>query len=199
MLAADGIAVAAPAPHPDPSAPTCGIELPVRLSAVRLADGRLVPLEPAALMRCDMAAAVARWVREDVAPAAAKLGSPLAKVQVAADYQCRPRNRVVGAKMSEHGRGNAIDTGGYTLVDGRQLRIGGTGANAMPAGFQAQLRASACARFKTILGPGSDGYHEQHLHVDLAPRRSGAVLCQWTLPDLAGKQGPDERGVGAAR
>ena len=163
--------------------PACTLDRGVVLSAVRMKDGRLVQLQPAAELRCEMAASVARWLREKVEPAVATLGSPLDKVLVAGSLQCRSRNHVAGAKISEHGRGNALDTRGYELKDGRRFVIGpptkGANEHAMPVAFQDQLKASACADFTTILGPGSDGYHEQHLHVDRAERRSGAVLCQW--------------------
>lgn len=165
----------------------CTVDRGVSLSAVRMKDGRLVTLEPAATLRCEMAAAVARWLREGVDPAIASLGAPLDKVMVAASQQCRPRNRVPGAKISEHGRGNAMDTRGYVLKDGRRFVIGvparGSADLAMPVAFQEQLKASACADFTTILGPGSDGYHEQHLHVDRAERRSGTVLCRWAVAE----------------
>jgi hypothetical protein len=32
-----------------------------------------------------------------------------------------------------------------------------------------------------VLGPGSDGYHEEHIHLDLAERRNGYKLCQWEI------------------
>ncbi|GLK83000.1 extensin-like domain-containing protein [Ancylobacter defluvii] len=163
------------------TSPACRIERPVSLTGIKLKDGRLIPLEPAATLRCDMAAAVARWVREGVAPAVETLGSPLAKIQVADSYSCRPRNRVKGAKISEHGSGNAMDTRGYTLMDGRSVLVGGSGAQAMPLAFQELLKASACADFMTILGPGSDGFHELHLHVDRAVRRNNMVLCRWAI------------------
>jgi len=47
--------------------------------------------------------------------------------------------------------------------------------------FREGLRKSTCARFHTVLGPGSDGYHEDHVHVDLAERRSGYRMCQWDV------------------
>ena len=55
---------------------SCGAEDVVRLDAVVLKDGRRVTLAPAATLRCPMAEAVARWIREEVAPAAATFGSP---------------------------------------------------------------------------------------------------------------------------
>ena len=45
----------------------------------------------------------------------------------------------------------------------------------------AALKDSACARFSTVLGPGSDGYHEDHVHLDLAQRHNGYKICQWSL------------------
>ncbi|MCS0494836.1 extensin family protein [Ancylobacter sp. MQZ15Z-1] len=163
--------------------PLCTVDRAVSLSAVRMKDGRLVKLEPAATLRCEMAASVAHWLREQVDPAVATLGAPLDTVLVAASQQCRPRNRVAGAKISEHGRGNAMDTRGYQLSDGRVFVIGpGKGKEeTMPQAFQEILKASACTDFTTILGPGSDGYHEHHLHVDRAERRSGMVICHWAI------------------
>jgi hypothetical protein len=35
----------------------------------------------------------------------------------------------------------------------------------------------------TVLGPGSDGYHESHIHIDLAERHNGYKLCQWDVRD----------------
>lgn len=164
----------------------CAVDRGVSLTSVRMKDGRRVPLEPAAVLRCEMAASVAHWLRNEVDPSTAAFGSKLAGVMVAASQQCRPRNRVAGAKISEHGRGNAIDLRGLVLEDGRRFVIG-TPANgapkevAMPLAFRERLKAGACADFTTILGPGSDGYHEAHLHLDRAQRRSGAALCQWAV------------------
>jgi Extensin-like protein C-terminus len=42
---------------------------------------------------------------------------------------------------------------------------------------------SVCARFTTVLGPGSDWYHEDHIHLDLAERRGGYRICQWNVYD----------------
>ena len=42
---------------------------------------------------------------------------------------------------------------------------------------------SACARFSTVLGPGSDWYHEDHIHLDLMERRGNYRICQWNVWD----------------
>lgn len=154
----------------------CGTEPTARLNAVLLADGTFAKLRPAAVLRCETALAVARWIREDIAAAALGLGSALARVEVAASYTCRSRNNVAGAVLSEHARANALDMSAFVLADGRILTLADPKT---PANFLAEVRRSACARFTTVLGPGADRAHEFHLHVDLAERRGGYRLCQW--------------------
>ncbi|MEP9355242.1 extensin family protein [Xanthobacter sp. KR7-65] len=156
----------------------CGLPQPVRLTGVRLESGRMVALKPAAVFRCEVAVAFTAWLRETLAPAVAELGSEMSAVRIAASYDCRPRNRVAGAKMSEHGIGNAVDVGGFEMVDGRAILVEKGG---LPQPFRTTMRESACSRFTTVLGPGSDGYHEDHIHVDLAQRRGGYRMCQWNL------------------
>jgi hypothetical protein len=156
----------------------CGALDVVRLDAIVLADHSKVAVLPPATMRCTMAEAVVHWVREEVAPAAGELGSPLRGLENYDSFECRGRNRVVGAKVSEHGLANALDIKSLKLADGAVL--GPTDVN-VPKDFRAGMRHSACARFMTVLGPGSDGYHESHIHVDLAERRNGYRLCQWDV------------------
>lgn len=158
--------------------PACGTFVPVRLTAVRLADGRMIPLRPAAISRCELTVAAATWMREALAPAVAAAGGALVAIRIADSYNCRPRNRVAGAKMSEHGRGNAVDVGGFELGDGRVWTVAKGG---LPMSLRASMKDSACTRFSTVLGPGSDGYHEDHIHVDLAQRRNDFKLCHWNL------------------
>lgn len=156
----------------------CAPVRPLRVSAVQLEDGSRVELRPAAVIQCNVAAEVVDWVREDIAPAIAAMGTRLKVVKVAASYECRPRNRQAGARMSEHGSANVLDVGGFEVADGRRLAVVDT---SFPLLFQEQMKASACRRFTTVLGPGSDGYHEDHVHVDLARRARDFRLCRWRL------------------
>lgn len=156
----------------------CGLPVAVKVSAIRLQDGNLATLQPAAVLACDTAVAVTNWMREDMGPAIAALGARLETIKVAASYDCRPRNRIRGAQMSEHGRGNAIDVGGFVLSDQRVFDVK---KNGLPIALQTAMKTSACERFTTVLGPGSDGYHEDHIHVDLAQRRLDIRLCRWTI------------------
>jgi hypothetical protein len=155
---------------------------PVGVSAIKLASGKLVELKPTAVLRCPTALVIASWVREDLAPLAERLGSRIERIDVAASFSCRPRNSVFGAVMSEHGKANALDIRALHLADGRKIVIENADG---PPEFLAGMRQSACVRFMTVLGPGSDKDHESHLHVDLAERRGGYKMCQWVLPEPA--------------
>jgi len=156
----------------------CGAAGQIQISAIKLKNGKEVALRPSALIRCETADAVATWVREDLAPASESYGG-LVRIEVAASYHCRPRNNVRGALMSEHGRANALDVRAIVMGDGRRF---GVDLPETPISLLSEMRRSACVRFTTVLGPGSDGYHENHFHVDLAQRRGDYRLCQWNLP-----------------
>ena len=156
----------------------CGASDAVHLDAVILPDQSKVTVTPAGILRCPMAEELAHWVREDVAPSAVKLGSPLRVLDNFDSYSCRGRNRVRGALLSEHGRANAIDVRLFKLADGRALSL--TDVN-VDKGWREAIKASVCARFATVLGPGSDGNHEEHIHLDLAERRNNYKLCEWDV------------------
>jgi hypothetical protein len=155
----------------------CGIEHPLMLKAIVLADRRQIKLEPPVTMRCRLAGAVAQWIIEDVAPAVVASGHPLAALSGVGGYECRGRNRVAGARLSEHAIGDAMDIGGLRLADGKIISVE---QNDMPALFE-KIRTSACARFATVLGPGADASHKTHLHLDLQERRGGYKMCQWDI------------------
>ena len=156
----------------------CGAVDAVHLDAVILPDQSKVAVTPAGVLRCPMAEELAHWVREDVAPTATKLGSPLRVLDNFNSYECRGRNRVRGATLSEHGRADAIDVRLFKLADGRSLTL--TDVN-VDKTWRETIKASVCARFSTVLGPGSDGNHEEHIHLDLAERRNNYKLCEWDV------------------
>lgn len=157
----------------------CGVREGLTLRGVRLADGSTVMLQSAVHIRCAMAAAVAQWIRDDLAPTVAKSGSPLTRLVGVGAYECRLRNNQSSGKISEHATGNAFDVHAIGLKDGRTLQM--MGAEPALKSLREDVKQSACARFTTVLGSGSDGYHEDHLHVDLAARRNGYRLCQWDI------------------
>jgi hypothetical protein len=157
----------------------CMIAAPVRLDAILLADGAKVLLLPAVVMRASLASAVADWVREDLSAAVAK-GDRLASIEGVGAYECRNRDSVVGAKLSEHALGNALDLHALRTEHGKLFVIAPAKDDTDDVlAFRALMKKTACARFSTVLGPGSDAFHALHLHVDLAVRRNGMHLCQW--------------------
>ena len=170
------IAVFAPLPRligPD----QCGGRDMVSLEAVWLADGAHVDVKPAPVLTCGMAEAFANWLRDDVAPRLTTFKSELHGVENYDDYECRPRNRVVGAKPSNHGNGIAIDVRAFTLADGRRIELTDVTADKP---LRQALHDSACARFSTVLGPGAP-YHDNHIHLDTAQRSHGYRVCEWEV------------------
>ncbi|HCX17059.1 MULTISPECIES: extensin family protein [unclassified Afipia] len=158
----------------------CGGEDLVRLEAIVLSPTQRVALKPAAILRCTMAAAVADWIRTDMAPLAAKLGTTISELDNFDSFECRGRNRVRGAKLSEHGLANALDVRGMTFANGNKLSLTDRTASRE---IREKVLASVCTRFTTVLGPSSDWYHEDHIHLDLAQRRGNYKLCQWGVHD----------------
>ncbi|MFA6266669.1 MAG: extensin family protein [Pseudolabrys sp.] len=156
----------------------CGGGDMVELDAVLLAGGKRIELKPKPLLRCEMAEQFAFWVRDDVVTRVSQSKLTLASVETYDDYSCRGRNRVFGAKLSEHGKGNAVDVRSLTFADKHVAMLTD---KTFAKDIRTDLRASACARFSTVLGPGSDGYHEEHIHLDLAQRRGGYKMCQWNV------------------
>lgn len=177
----------------------CGGGDMVELSAVLLAGNAPVMIKPAPVLRCAMAESLTAWVHDEAAPRIAKTGKVLQTVDTYDDFDCRGRNRVRGARLSEHGKGNAVDVRSLTLADGGVIRLTDMKA---PKELRVALRETVCTRFTTVLGPGSDGYHEEHIHLDLAERSNGYRICQWDVREppksdtlvasdpLAGKPAP---------
>lgn len=139
-----------------------------------------VELSRPATLNCSVTQPLHDWMNATVQPAAqAAFGENVTAVGIASSYSCRARNNKRGARMSEHGFGNAIDISSFTLADGRKITIqrGWRGDDDEMA-FLREIRQTACAEFMTVLGPGSDRHHGDHFHLDLASRLSGKAYCK---------------------
>ena len=128
-----------------------------------------------------MAEAVTRWVRDDVAPTIATLGKSLRGVETLNSFNCRRRNGIADAKISEHGHANALDVRAFKLANGAAIEL--TDASVAKS-LREKLRQSACARFSTVLGNGADAYHDSHVHLDLIERSNNYRICQWDVLDV---------------
>lgn len=155
--------------NPIPAIPAsmagCGLPDGVEVTSV---SG--IPLSTPAKIDCPTAGALAHWVDFAVIPSFGKLGGGVARIETASSYNCRPQNNIPGAKISEHGRGRAVDISGFRLVNGTTVTVldgWGQGQHGM---ILKTIRRAACSTFATVLGPGSDPYHSDHFHLDTARR-----------------------------
>lgn len=148
----------------------CGIVQPVRLSAVAG-----VRLTRPVTVGCEVARALADWTETVAKPAAQTVaGAPLQTMTPFAGYACRPTNSQIGARLSRHARGEAIDIGAFMLADGREVSVL-NGWRGRDAGFLKAAWRGACGPFGTVLGPDADRWHRDHLHFDVAHYRGGPV------------------------
>ncbi len=147
----------------------CGIEDAVE---VRSIDG--VTLSQPALLHCSTARATKAWLNRAARPAVGNAGGGIAGLRVAAHYACRTRNNQPGAKISEHGKGRAIDISAIQLRDGTQMTVLGGYRSAGQGPILRRMYKGACGIYGTTLGPDSDRYHQDHFHFDTAQYRSGS-------------------------
>jgi hypothetical protein len=153
-----------------------------------------VALAPTATLACPLVAALDNWMATGVQPAARRwFGQPVVEIKQISAYSCRSMNNQRGAPISEHAFGNALDVAAFTLADGRKVTVreGWRGAPEERA-FLHDVHASACRLFATVLAPGSNAFHSDHMHVDLARHGSGRSICEpRPIPgDVIARRGP---------
>ncbi|WP_341991359.1 extensin family protein [Azorhizobium sp. AG788] len=162
-----------------PADGACAISGPVTFSHLRRPEGPDIALESPITVRCTLAVELARWIGADLAAIATANGTTLAKLTGVGGHACRPRNGQAGAQISEHASGNAFDLLGLTFADGREIAL--WQADPATREIRAAVQKSACARFRTVLGPGADSSHANHVHLDMRQRRADFAMCQWTV------------------
>ncbi|MET3890225.1 hypothetical protein ABIE41_001301 [Bosea sp. OAE506] len=155
----------------------CTIKDPVTFRAISMPGGARVEFDSAVTVTCSFAVEVVDWVRDDLPGIVSRENGTLSRLIGVGGHACRPRNGVPGAQISEHATGNALDLGALGLADGRTLNL--VGSDAAPRPLREALKSSACERFKTVLGPGSDASHKDHLHLDMRQRPRDYKICQW--------------------
>jgi hypothetical protein len=134
---------------------------------------------PAATLACPLVSRLDHWIASAVQPAAQRwFAQPVVEIKQISAYSCRGMNGQRGAPISEHAFGNALDIAAFTLADGRRVSVkGGWQGRPEEQGFLRDVHAAACQQFSTVLAPGSNRFHYDHIHVDLARRRSGRQVC----------------------
>jgi hypothetical protein len=167
---------------PPASKSACAIDTPVRLKAVKLAPrwrtSIRLPDEPT--LACRFGERFGHWLRDLVAPLiAGELAVELKSVRTGPGYECRNRNRAEAGKISAHASGLAADVASFELANGRTLTVKPDGDEHTQATVAA-IRVAACGWFTTVLGPGSDAAHADHMHVDIMQHGSSDRyrICQ---------------------
>ena len=166
-------------PVTDPEIRDCGIARPLQVEAILPG----IALTGSPVMRCEAALSLALWTRDFLRPAAALMpeGPGLTGLQTGPGYVCRDRVGTGAAdpKPSEHGYGNAIDVMGFLFDRGDPLPVRPRQGDGDAAeSFQTAAQGTACLLFTTVLGPGSNAAHDDHLHLDMAARGGGWRLCE---------------------
>jgi hypothetical protein len=188
-----------PASHEIDGPSICGLTRPLKVTALL---GGTVLFNSTQTLDCPMVAELDAWLYEVVQPAArARFGAPVAQLDSMGSYNCRGMNNQIGARLSEHSFGNAIDIGGFELADGRKITLARdwTQGDPQTRAFLHDVHNGACGHFATVLSPGSNPFHYNHIHVDLAlhgmtstgPRRICKPAPQMTEPPSRKDNLPD--------
>jgi hypothetical protein len=178
-------------PAPDAPAPTYSYpqqayppqampadQIPLGRERAPIATGA-VAVQPAATLACPIVSALDSWIANGVQPAALKwFGVQVAEIKQISAYSCRGMNGQPGARISEHAFGNALDIAAFMLADGRRISVK-DGWRGLPEeqGFLRDVQGAACQHFSTVLAPGSNAFHYDHIHVDLMRRASARQVC----------------------
>jgi hypothetical protein len=189
----------------------CGMLQPFRISAV---SNGSVALSQKALLACPIVPVIDSWIADVVQPAAqAYVGSPVIGLK-AGSYACRGRNNRKGGPLSEHSFGNAMDVMAFQFADGREISVKrGWSGSPQEQEFLREVLVRSCEHYTTVLGPGSDAFHSDHFHLDLArhdakgrrhvckpilkftPRTGpGAAVAAW--PEPVPSNEPSQAGAG---
>ena len=169
------------APFP-PRYPGSGEVVPLSPSRERAAASlaTAASVSPPATLACPIVSQLDRWIIEAVQPAAQKwFGQPVTEIKQISAYSCRGMNGNPNAHISEHAFGNALDIAAFVFGDGHKVTVEkGWHGTPEEQGFLHDVQFAACELFTTVLAPGSNSYHYNHIHVDLMRHASGRHICQ---------------------
>ena len=103
------------------------------------------------------ATALHRWVTQAMRPALRRDGTRVSRLRVPAHYACRTRNHRPGARISEHGKGRAIDISAIELANGDTVTVRDDWAGSRYSRALRRMHQNACGIFGTTLGGGGGG------------------------------------------
>jgi hypothetical protein len=162
---------------PISNGPACQVPYPVSLRGL---SGN-IDVSPAVTLNCQTTLAFAKWVKNELAPAArTRYWSGIGRIVPLGGYSCRRMNNSSQRynPMSEHAHGNAIDVGKFVLKNGHEIDVRRKGLFSFREGALLKaVRSDSCKYFDTVLGPGSNPEHWNHFHFDLRDRKGGRRYC----------------------
>lgn len=179
-------------------------QMPVpSLGPARVAAAGPVTLKPAAKLACPIVSVLDEWVTQSVQPAALRwFGQPVVEIKQISSYSCRGMNGNPNAHISEHAFGNALDVAAFILADGRTVTVQhGWKASPEEQGFLHDVQGAACQDFTTVLAPGANVYHYNHIHVDLMRHAKGRHICEPRAisGEVAAARAAQKQGIAARR
>jgi hypothetical protein len=176
MMAPPGAREATPVAPPPPAVAPLG---PPQGPGVTASAGP-VAVKPPATLACPIVSVLDKWINGAVQPAALKwFHVPVVEIKQISSYSCRGMNGNPNAHISEHAFGNALDIAEFDLADGRKVSVQyGWHGSPEEQGFLHDVQAAACEDFTTVLAPGANVYHYNHIHVDLMRRRGRPYICE---------------------
>jgi hypothetical protein len=144
------------------------------LGPVRTRPAGPVSVTPAATLACPLVSVLDHWIDTAVQPAALRwFGQPVVEIKQISAYSCRGMVGAGGSGISEHAFGNALDIAAFALSDGRWITVqNGWHGTPEEQGFLRDVHLAACNHFSTVLAPGYNAAHYNHIHVDLMRRAS---------------------------
>ncbi len=156
---------------------------PPRLNSdggIAVASAGPVEVKPAATLACPIVSALDQWISGAVQPAALRwFRQPVVEIKQISAYSCRGMNGNPNAHISEHAFGNALDIAEFLLADGHKVSVQyGWHGTPEEQGFLHDVQAAACQQFTTVLAPGANVYHYNHIHVDLMRHAGHRQICQ---------------------
>ena len=144
------------------------------------ASNEPVQVSPPATLACPIVSVLDRWVADAVQPAAMKwFRQRVVEIKQISSYSCRGMNGNPNSHISEHAFGNALDIAEFDLADGHKITLQyGWHGTPEEQGFLHDVQSAACQDFNTVLAPGANVYHYNHMHVDLMRRAYRPVICE---------------------
>jgi Extensin-like protein C-terminus len=171
-------------PPTSPYPPRGEHRVPLGPERAPMVTGAVGPVEvkPVATLACPLVSALDQWISSAVQPAALRwFRQPVVEIKQISAYSCRGMNGNPYAHISEHAFGNALDIAEFTLADGRKISVQyGWRGTPEEQGFLHDVQSAACQDFTTVLAPGANVYHYNHIHVDLMRRSAGRHVCEPT-------------------